>query len=105
MFQMESKDGDGDIDCLERGLLSENGSCDDCEAEDEAVYYTASFEENEENFVKYQTAKWVLYSLLLILAWGIGLFMLIFFRSNDIFCAKTFGRGSSMSPLMLLYTK
>ncbi|PSS15440.1 Alanine--tRNA ligase [Actinidia chinensis var. chinensis] len=75
---MESKDGDGDIDCLERGLLSENGSRDDCEAEDEAVFYTASFEENEENFVKYQTAKWVLYSLLLILAWGIGLFMLIY---------------------------
>ncbi|GFY98548.1 hypothetical protein Acr_12g0010890 [Actinidia rufa] len=75
---MESKDGDGDIDCLERGLLSENGSRDDCEAEVEAVFYTASFEENEENFVKYQTAKWVLYSLLLILAWGIGLFMLIY---------------------------
>ncbi|GFY98549.1 fatty acid biosynthesis 1 [Actinidia rufa] len=77
-WNMESKDGDGDIDCLERGLLSENGSRDDCEAEDKAVFYTASFEENEENFVKYQTAKWVLYSLLLILAWGIGLFMLIY---------------------------
>ena len=54
MFQMESKDGDLDINCLERGLLSENGSRDDCEAEGEAVFYTASFEENEENFVKYQ---------------------------------------------------
>ncbi|GFS38498.1 hypothetical protein Acr_00g0057860 [Actinidia rufa] len=51
---MESKDGDLDINCLKRGLLSENGSREDCEAEGEAVFYTASFEENEENFVKYQ---------------------------------------------------
>ncbi|PON66035.1 hypothetical protein PanWU01x14_112620 [Parasponia andersonii] len=64
-----------EIDSLERGLLSgtdENG------AEDEAVLYTASFQEMEDNFVKYQTTQWVLYSLLLILAWGIGLFMLLY---------------------------
>lgn len=64
-----------EIDNLERGLLlgtDENG------AEDEAVLYTASFQEMEDNFVKYQSARWVLYSLLLILAWGIGLFMLLY---------------------------
>ncbi|XAR67221.1 hypothetical protein NMG60_11013700 [Bertholletia excelsa] len=75
---MESKEGDAEIDYLERGLLSEDASKDECEPEDEAVLYTASFEETEEKFVKYQTAQWVLYSLLLILAWGIGLFMLIY---------------------------
>ncbi|KAA8523355.1 hypothetical protein F0562_009778 [Nyssa sinensis] len=75
---MESKDGVVEIDCLERGLLSDSGPLEDCESEDEAVLYTASFEEMEENYVKYQTAQWVLYSLLLILAWGIGLFMILY---------------------------
>ncbi|XP_039071516.1 uncharacterized protein LOC120218679 [Hibiscus syriacus] len=32
----------------------------------------------EDYFVKYQTAQWVLYSLVLVLAWGIGLFMLLY---------------------------
>ncbi|KAL0558583.1 hypothetical protein IC582_003160 [Cucumis melo] len=32
----------------------------------------------EDNFVKYHTAQWVLYSFLLILAWGIGLLMLLY---------------------------
>ncbi|KAF5956479.1 hypothetical protein HYC85_003704 [Camellia sinensis] len=72
---MESKDRYVEIDSLERGLLSENRSQNE---EDEEVIYSASFEETEEKFVKYQTAQWVLYSLLLILAWGIGLFMLIY---------------------------
>ncbi|CAL5376814.1 unnamed protein product [Camellia sinensis] len=72
---MESEDRYVEIDSLERGLLSENSSQNE---EDEEVIYSASFEETEEKFVKYQTAQWVLYSLLLILAWGIGLFMLIY---------------------------
>lgn len=83
---MESKDGVVEIDRLERGLLlpgagSNSGSeptDNPNEEEDEPVLYKASFEEAEENFVKYQTAQWVLYSLLLILAWGIGLFMLLY---------------------------
>ncbi|XP_062091196.1 uncharacterized protein LOC133797337 isoform X2 [Humulus lupulus] len=64
-----------EIDSLESGLLS--GS-DKIEAEEEDVLYAASFQEMEDNFIKYQTAQWVLYSLLLILAWGIGLFMLLY---------------------------
>ncbi|KAK9275723.1 hypothetical protein L1049_022991 [Liquidambar formosana] len=75
---MESKDGVVEIDCLERGLLSETGTHVDIEAEEETVLYTASFEEMEDKFVKYQTARWVVYSVLLILAWGIGLFMLLY---------------------------
>lgn len=67
---MESNDGVGEIDRLERGLLVEH--------EEEPVIYTASFKESEDKFVKYQTARWVLYSLLLLLAWGIGLIMLIY---------------------------
>ncbi|XP_009766414.1 uncharacterized protein LOC107824108 [Nicotiana tabacum] len=72
---MESKDRVGEIDRLERGLLVEHVSEEESEEE---VVYTASFEEAEDYFVKYQTARWVLYSFLLILAWGIGLIMLLY---------------------------
>lgn len=73
-----------EIDSLERGLLLSTPTSSqiqvgaEAEAEEEPVLYAASFEEMEENFVKYQTAQWVVYSLLLILAWGIGLFMLLY---------------------------
>ncbi|XP_031256814.1 uncharacterized protein LOC116114805 [Pistacia vera] len=75
---MGSGDEVVEIENLERGLLSDK---DIEKAEDDnsdTVLYTASFREKEDNFVKYQTARWVLYSLLLILAWGIGLFMLLY---------------------------
>lgn len=70
---MESKDGIVEIDQLERGLLLQNGS-----HEDEPILYSACFEEAEESFIKYETAQWVLYSLLLVFAWGIGLFMFMY---------------------------
>ncbi|KAF7837558.1 uncharacterized protein G2W53_006040 [Senna tora] len=67
-----------DIDNLEQRLL-ESGSLEEHEAkDDETIMYAASFGEMEENFIKYQTAQWVLYSLLLVLAWGIGLLMLLY---------------------------
>ncbi|XP_052182895.1 uncharacterized protein LOC127795329 [Diospyros lotus] len=78
---MESKDDNVEIDCLERGLLLGDGShldFDERSEDEDAVLFEASFQDAEENFVKYQTAQWVLYSLLLILAWGIGLFMLVY---------------------------
>jgi hypothetical protein len=61
-----------EIDTLEKSLLENN------DEEEEAVLYAASFREMEKNFVKYQTVQWVLYSVLLILAWGIGLLVLIY---------------------------
>lgn len=67
-----------EIDSLERGLLSGAGSQGENGAEGDTVLYAASFQEMEDNFLKYQTAQWVLYSLLLVLAWGIGLFMLLY---------------------------
>ncbi|GKV24695.1 hypothetical protein SLEP1_g34278 [Rubroshorea leprosula] len=75
---MGSGDEVVEIESLERGLLSDSGPVEEREEENEPVIYAASFQEMEENFVKYLTAKWVLYSLLLILAWGIGLFMLLY---------------------------
>ncbi|GER36100.1 serine/threonine-protein kinase Nek5, partial [Striga asiatica] len=86
---MEHDDRSAETDRLERGLLLGGGSdpdpahdrhlTDSDEDEDEEpALYAASFAESEEKFVKYQTARWVSYSLLLILAWGIGLFMLVY---------------------------
>ncbi|KAJ1437102.1 hypothetical protein SESBI_03946 [Sesbania bispinosa] len=46
-----------EIDSLEKSLLEENNEGE------EAVLYSASFREMEQNFVKYQTVQWVLYSL------------------------------------------
>ncbi|KAK7340213.1 hypothetical protein VNO77_20911 [Canavalia gladiata] len=44
----------------------------------EQILYSASFEELASNSVKYDTVLWVAISLLLILAWGIGLIMLLY---------------------------
>ncbi|EPS58529.1 hypothetical protein M569_16284, partial [Genlisea aurea] len=47
--------------------------------EEDAAMYTASFEkEEEEKFVNYGTAWWILYSLILLLAWGVGLLLLLY---------------------------
>ncbi|KAG8636013.1 uncharacterized protein LOC110603016 isoform X2 [Manihot esculenta] len=70
-----------EIDSLEKGLLTESRggvASDESQCNDETVLYAASFEEMEEKFVKYQTAQWVMYSLMLMLAWGIGIFMLLY---------------------------
>eukprot|EP00250_Pteridium_aquilinum_P018083 c2392_g1_i1 orf=546-1433(-) len=42
------------------------------------VLYRASFEEKEEGVVAYESARWVLLSLMLLLAWGVGLLMLLY---------------------------
>lgn len=44
----------------------------------EQILYTASFEELGENTLKYDTVIWVSISLLLVLAWGVGILMLLY---------------------------
>ncbi|BAT83690.1 hypothetical protein LR48_Vigan03g051300 [Vigna angularis] len=44
----------------------------------EQILYSASFEELASNSVKYDIVIWLAISLLLVLAWGIGLFMLLY---------------------------
>lgn len=44
----------------------------------EEILYSASFEELASNSVKYDTVIWVAISLLLVLAWGVGLIMLLY---------------------------
>ncbi|XVF48848.1 hypothetical protein PTKIN_Ptkin03bG0221400 [Pterospermum kingtungense] len=77
---MGTRDEVVEIESLERSLLPESVTGEDETAadDDEPVLYTASFSETEEDFVKYQTALWVLYSLPLILAFFFGLFMLLY---------------------------
>ncbi|QCE12258.1 uncharacterized protein LOC114183742 [Vigna unguiculata] len=61
--------------------IAESGSdLVDDEEEDylEQILYSASFEELASNSVKYDTVIWLAISLLLVLAWGIGLFMLLY---------------------------
>ncbi|KAI4377491.1 hypothetical protein MLD38_015105 [Melastoma candidum] len=90
-----------EINSLEKALLKED---DAVEWEDDPVLYSATFQEMEDSFVKYQTAQWVLYSLLLMLAWGIGLFMLLylpvrrFILRNDIRSRKLF-----LTPNAIVY--
>ncbi|PKA48566.1 hypothetical protein AXF42_Ash017465 [Apostasia shenzhenica] len=66
-----------EVSSLERQLLAGSASNEECE-DDEIVLYNASFEEMENSYIKYQTTRWILYSLFLILAWGIGFFMLLY---------------------------
>lgn len=53
---------------------------DNDEASDssEEILFMASFEELTRNHIKYDTIIWLSISLLLVLAWGVGIFMLIY---------------------------
>lgn len=76
---MESQNGGAsEIDHLEEGLLSETREGNVYEQDDEPILYSASFEEAEDDFIKLKTTQWILYSLLLILAWGFGLLMFLY---------------------------
>ncbi|XP_050386265.1 uncharacterized protein LOC126802654 isoform X2 [Argentina anserina] len=44
----------------------------------EPVLYTASFEELAKNIIKYDTVIWLSISLMLVLAWGVGIIMLLY---------------------------
>lgn len=42
------------------------------------IIYTASFDELAGNYIQYETIIWLSISLLLVLAWGIGVIMLLY---------------------------
>ncbi|XP_045827307.1 uncharacterized protein LOC123919433 [Trifolium pratense] len=87
-----------EIDTLEKSLLENN------DEEEEEVLYAASFREMEKNFVKYQTVQWVLYSVLLILAWGIGLLMLIYIPIRRFILRKDIrSRTLYLTPNAIVY--
>ncbi|CAJ1975728.1 unnamed protein product [Sphenostylis stenocarpa] len=87
-----------EIERLEKSLLEEN------ESDAEAVLYAASFREMEQNFVKYQTVQWVLYSVLLILAWGIGFLMLLYLPVRRFILRKDIrSRTLYLTPNTIVY--
>ncbi|KAE8700355.1 putative Auxin response factor [Hibiscus syriacus] len=60
----------------------------------------------EEDFVKYQTAPWVLCSLVLVLAWGIGLFMLLYVPVRRYILRKdNRSRKLFLTPNSIVYKK
>lgn len=76
---MEPGDGVVEVDFLEKLLPIPFGSVYmDVNEQGETILYNASFAEMEDKYIKYKTTWWVLTSLLLVLAWGIGLLMLIY---------------------------
>ncbi|CAL9111768.1 unnamed protein product [Musa acuminata var. zebrina] len=101
---MGSTDKAIEIDVLERRLLSGSVSNEYSEVEEDTILYTASFDEMEDNYVKYQTAQWILYSLLLVLAWGIGVLMLLYLPVRRYVLRKDFrSRKLYVTPNAIVY--
>lgn len=87
-----------EIQRLEKSLLEEN------EGDEETVLYAASFREVEDNFVKYETLQWVLYSVLLLLAWGVGLLMLLYLPVRRFILRKDIrSRTLCLTPNAIVY--
>uniref|UniRef100_A0A0A9BQE7 DUF7642 domain-containing protein n=1 Tax=Arundo donax TaxID=35708 RepID=A0A0A9BQE7_ARUDO len=93
-----------EVDALVRHLLAGsssnnyNGSCED------EVLYDASFGEMEDNFVKYHIARWILLSVLLILAWGVGVLMLLYLPIRIYVCRRDFrSRKLYLTPHAVVY--
>ncbi|CAN6568002.1 unnamed protein product [Malus baccata var. baccata] len=59
---------------------AESSELDDVDTADcsEQILHTASFQELAKNIVKYDTVIWLSISLLLVLAWGVGIIMLLY---------------------------
>ncbi|XP_031489464.1 uncharacterized protein LOC116257018 [Nymphaea colorata] len=101
---MASASTASEIDLLDRHLLSDSISLDNDGDSDEVVLFRASFQEMEENFVKYQTFLWVLYSLALILACGIGLIMLLYLPVRRRVVRRDFqSRKLYVTPTAIVY--
>jgi hypothetical protein len=79
-----------EVAALERHLLDDLSSNDNDRKCDDEVLYNASFGEMEDNFVKYQIAQWILLSVLLILAWGVGVLMLLYLPIRIYICRREF---------------
>ncbi|KAL5206865.1 hypothetical protein ABZP36_035074 [Zizania latifolia] len=92
------------VDVLERHLLaglSPNDYTGTCEDE---ILYDASFGEMEDNFVKYHIARWILLAILLILAWGVGLLMLLYLPVWIYVCRRDFhSRKLCLTPHAIVY--
>ncbi|KAL6622484.1 hypothetical protein ACP70R_032363 [Stipagrostis hirtigluma subsp. patula] len=93
-----------EVEALERHLLAGLSSNDyDTNCENE-ILYDASFREMEDSFVKYQIAHWILLSVLLILAWGVGILMLLYLPIRIYVCRRDFrSRKLYFTPHAVVY--
>lgn len=92
------------VDALERHLLTGLSSNDYNGSFEDEVLYDAPFAEMEDNFVKYQIAQWTLLSLLLIVAWGVGLLMLLYLPIRVYVCRSDFrSRKLYLTPHAVIY--
>lgn len=92
------------VDALERHLLAGLSSNNYNGGFEDEVLYDASFAEMEDNFVNYQIAQWILLSLLLILAWGVGVLMLLYLPIRIHVCRRDFrSRKLYLTPHAVIY--
>uniref|UniRef100_A0A0E0FDC5 DUF7642 domain-containing protein n=2 Tax=Oryza meridionalis TaxID=40149 RepID=A0A0E0FDC5_9ORYZ len=92
------------IDVLERHLLAGLSPDDYKGISEDEILYDASFEATEDKFVKYQITRWILLSVLLILAWGVGLLMLLYLPIWIYVCRKDFrSRKLCLTPHAIVY--
>ncbi|XP_076957163.1 uncharacterized protein LOC143632559 [Bidens hawaiensis] len=68
------------------------------------LLYSASFQEAEDDFIKLKTTEWILYSLLLMLAWGFGLVMLLYLPVRRYILRRTIrSRKLYITPNAIVY--
>eukprot|EP00250_Pteridium_aquilinum_P032958 c5006_g1_i1 orf=133-975(+) len=77
---MDSVDGRSEGDYLEAQLLTDPVAQIEYEesAEGGKILHTATFADLERRFLNYETLQWIVISLLLILAWGVGVILLLY---------------------------
>ncbi|KAK9273865.1 hypothetical protein L1049_018677 [Liquidambar formosana] len=86
-------------------LLTDPMTDEDEEADTSGqILYTASFEELARNIVQYDTILWVSISLLLVLAWGVGIIMLLYLPIRRYVLQKDiFSRKLYVTPNEIVY--
>uniref|UniRef100_A0A0D9Y0N7 DUF7642 domain-containing protein n=1 Tax=Leersia perrieri TaxID=77586 RepID=A0A0D9Y0N7_9ORYZ len=78
------------VDVLERHLLAGLSPDDYKGTYEDDILYDASFGATEDKFIKYQITRWILLSIVLILAWGVGLLMLLYLPIWIYVCRRDF---------------
>ena len=70
----------------------------------EQILYTASFDELAENNLQYDTIIWMSISLLLVLAWGVGIIMLLYLPFKRYVLQKDISsRKLHVTPTQIVY--
>uniref|UniRef100_A0A0D9Y0N3 DUF7642 domain-containing protein n=1 Tax=Leersia perrieri TaxID=77586 RepID=A0A0D9Y0N3_9ORYZ len=92
------------VDVLERHLLAGLSPDDYKGTYEDDILYDASFGATEDKFIKYQITRWILLSIVLILAWGVGLLMLLYLPIWIYVCRRDFrSRKLCLTPHAIVY--